>query len=158
MNFKNLFFIVLMFSLFSCGSDDNPDYTPKKSSGEIYVNGEVMPVNHAHCRVRMDEYYFLVYITQADSYGTNSFRFYFKRSDYVLKEGDITNDIGAISITNFMSADTYLASGSVTLVKYDEKNQYMTLKFNDVVFKDRKIISSILTLKGEIKFPIRDTE
>lgn len=146
-----------MFSLFSCGSDDNPDYTSKESSGEIHVNGEVMPVNHKLCRVQMEDYYFLVYITEADSYGTNSFRFYFKRSDYILKEGDITNDIGTISITNFMSSDTYLASGSITLVKYDEKNQYITLKFNDVVFKDRKITSSVLSLKGEIKFPIRDT-
>lgn len=104
----------------------------------------------------MEDYYYVVYITEAEAWGTNSFMMNFKRGDYILKEGDVTNDIGLIQITNFMSTDTYLARGNIRLIQYDEKNQYITLRFDDVVFKDRKITSSVISLKGEIKFPIRD--
>lgn len=146
--------VVLLTSFISCGKDDNSDFAIKESSGVIYVDGEEMPLNHKLCDVRVEDYYYTVNMIKADNWGTHSFTLDFKKSAYKLSEGDITNDILGINITNFRSPNSYIASGTITITNYDEKNKYITLRFDDVVFKDEKITSSVLSLDGEIKFPM----
>lgn len=138
-----------MFSLFSCGSDDAPDYSQMEASGEILVNGEIMPFNEKSTIARGDEN---VLILQIDASASG----YSFMLQFTERSGDITDSCIGAGIAGFDSADTYIYSGSVIVEKY-VPNEYIKIKFDNVEFRDEKNIhiSKRLSLKGGITFPVR---
>lgn len=146
-----------MFSFFSCSSDDAPDYSQMEASGEIYVDGEIMYFNERSTYADNvgltgdDQVMVLKIDPQSGGAQIRNFTLNFKN---ISGGGNITQNFYHAGITFFSSSGANLESGTIYAEKY-VPNEYIKVKFTDVVFVDTKDANKKLSLKGGITFPIR---
>lgn len=145
-----LFFILLSFSCFiSCSNDDpdNYDFDKSPTIGSIEIDGTVYPYNNILTKATIRDNELRIQIAD-EKYGVVYHDLIFKVSPSVYP-GDITDNIYVISIQKMDISTAYIASGKIQVVKYTGKR--ITVKFNNVVFKDKKS-SNPTTINGELDF------
>lgn len=137
MKLKNLFFI-LLFSLFSCGSDNTDEIIP--ASGNLYFDGVQAELNlnpySTYADFRSD--YVRIFIDSKDVY----------RSSFIfneLNEGNVNNNL-TMAIFSGTISFSELISGNITYKKNGKKHVFT---FDNTVF--RQIVQSIGIPKKEIR-------